>query len=362
MVKKTLLRVVPLIALLIIGGWLAKDGGAIAQAPDSPDQPLVTQPSANLLVNGNMEELPFYWRYPNHFIAGGWIRWWIHGTVLPEYDDVRPSRPWRYDGDHAQVYFKWGNGYTAGIYQVVSGLTPCTPYRLTMWARNHSLESALPHARIGLDPQGTQLTPDDSDCAVKAGLPPLTVWSQEQTALFTWEQLSVEAEPLGDRLTAILYASPWRPNDGLTYYFDTFWDAGSLTAVSFPNDRLPAPTSWTPSGFIYNVVTTTVSGGVTVAWDTLEPASTQVWYNVITPTAPITPTGMFTVYLPLVSKFAGQYAFATPLDTNRTTHHQATISGLEPGVRVEFVLLSRRPQANACTTEVYGPLTIIVGE
>lgn len=351
-----------LIIAVIAGGWLIK-GSVVAQMPDSPGQPPSVQtPTTNLLVNGDMEQLLFYWRYPNHYVAGGWIRWWIHGTVIPEYDDVRPTRPNRYDGDHAQVYFKWGDSYTAGIYQVVSGVTPCTPYRFTMWARNHSLESALPHARIGLDPQGTQLTPDDNDCAVKTGLPPLTVWSQEQTALFTWEQLSVEAEPLGDRLTAILYASPWRPNDGLVYYFDTFWDAGNLTQVSFPNDRLPAPTSWTPSGFITNVITTSISGGVTIAWDTLEPASAQVWYNILTPTVPITPTGVFTVYLPLVSKFAGNYAFATPLDLSRVTQHQATISELEPGVTLEFVLLSRRPGANACMTEVYGPLRVTVSE
>ncbi|MCX7949984.1 MAG: hypothetical protein N2509_07710, partial [Treponemataceae bacterium] len=119
----------------------------------------------NLLINGNFDELPFYWRPPNHFIAGGWARWWIDGTVLPEFDDVRTQRPY-YDGGHAQVYFKWGHTYEAGIYQVVSGLTPCVPYRFTMWARNHSLPGVLPHARIGLDPEGTQLTPDDWDSSV----------------------------------------------------------------------------------------------------------------------------------------------------------------------------------------------------
>lgn len=314
----------------------------------------------NLLVNGNFDDpaYPFYWRTPNHFVAGGWIRWWIHGTVLPEYDDARTARPY-YDGGHAQVYFKWGHSYEAGIYQVVSGLTPCIPYRFTMWARNHSLDGVLPHARIGLDPEGTQLTPNDDDCAVKTGLPPKTVWSREQTALFTWEELSVEAEPLGNRLTAILYARPEPPNDGRTYYFDTYWDAGRLITGTYPGGRLPEPTSWTPSGFVTNVVTSTILNALVIEWDTLAPASAQVWYTIITPTAPITFTGAFTVYLPLVMG-APQYADATALDVTPKTRHRAVIGGLQNGQIVRFVALSRRVSSGACVTEVSAPMEVVI--
>ncbi|MFN3930007.1 MAG: hypothetical protein ACK4OK_10280, partial [Thermoflexus sp.] len=306
----------------------------------------------------------FYWRYPNHYVAGGWIRWWIHGTILPEYDDVRNQRP-RYDGDHAQVYHKWGATYEAGIYQVVSGLTPCTPYRFTMWARNHSLEGVLPHARIGLDPEGTQLTPNDDDCAVKTGLPPKTVWSREQTTLFTWEELSVEAEPLGNRLTAILYARPEPPNDDRVYYFDTIWDAGRLITGTYPGGRLPEPFSWEPSGFITNVITNVVSSGgskaLVIEWDTPDPASTQVWYEVISPTAPIAFTGAFTVYLPLVMR-APRYTYATPLDLTPVQHHQAMINidHLESGQIVRLVALSRRFTGAACVTEVSAPIEVII--
>ena len=128
----------------------------------------VTRPaealSDNLLVNGNFDELTFYWAYPNHFIAGGWERWWLHGTIIPEYDDVNKPGGVRQniyvDGTHAQVYFKWGVSYTAGIFQVINGLTPCRPYELTMSTRTHSLEGTHPHARSGLDPGGAQLTAD----------------------------------------------------------------------------------------------------------------------------------------------------------------------------------------------------------
>lgn len=327
--------------------------GANAWLPAPPVAAMSYGP--NLLVNGNFDDpaYPFYWRYPNHYVAGGWIRWWIHGTVLPEYDDARTQRPY-YDGGHAQVYFKWGSTYEAGIYQVVSGLTPCTPYRFTMWARNHSLEGVLPHARIGLDPEGTQLTPDDYDCAVKTGLPPKTVWSREQTALFTWEKLSVEAESLGNRLTAILYAHPEPPPDGRTYYFDTIWDAGELVTGTYPGGRLPEPASWAPSGFITNIVTSTVLNALVIEWDTLAPASTQVWYNVISPTEPISFTGAFTVYLPLVAK-APYYTYATVPDVTPATHHRVVIGGLQNGQIVRFVALSRRLYDGSCVTEVSAP-------
>ncbi|RME31895.1 MAG: hypothetical protein D6793_11780 [Thermoflexia bacterium] len=332
--------------------------GAMTWLPAPPVEAQSQMP--NLLVNGNFDDpaYPFYWRYPNHFVAGGWIRWWIHLTVLPEYDDARSQRPY-YDGGHAQVYFKWGHTYEAGIYQVVTGLTPCTPYRFTMWARNHSLDGVLPHARIGLDPEGTQLTPSDDDCAVKTGLPPKTVWSREQTALFTWEELSVEAEPLGTRLTAILYAHPEPPNDGRTYYFDTIWDAGRLITGTYPGGRMPEPLSWTPSGFITNVTTATVLNTLVIEWDTPAPASTQVWYNIVSPTTPISFTGAYTVYLPLVMK-APQYAYATALDVTPVTHHRAVIGGLQNGQIVRFVVLSRRASGGACVTEVSEPMEVVI--
>ena len=327
-----------------------------------PAPPIETQSfTPNLLVNGNFDDpaYPFYWRYPNHFVAGGWIRWWIHETVLPEYDDARDKRPY-YDGGHAQVYFKWGHTYEAGIYQVVTGLSPCTPYRFTMWARNHSLEGVLPHARIGLDPQGTQLTPNDDDCAVKTGLPPQTVWSREQTALLIWEELSVEAEPLGSRLTAILYAHPEPPPYGGPYYYDTIWDAGRLITGTYPGGRLPEPTSWTPSGFITNIVTSTVLNTLVIEWDTLAPASTQVWYEILPPpSSPISPTGAFTVYLPLVMR-APTFTYATPLDVTPVTHHRAVIAGLQDGQTVRFVALSRRLLDGSCVTEVSAPIEVTV--
>lgn len=321
-------------------------------------------PAGVLLVNGNFEEVPFYWRVPNHWVAGGWHRWWSESTpTMPEFDDIRPWSPRPYDGYHAQVYFKWGLPYEAGIYQEVDGLTPCLPYRLTAWTRNDSNGEFLPHARIGLDPQGTQLTtrtplgPEDEDSVVRGGMPPLTVWSPEQTARFTWEQLSVEAEPLGSKLTVILYARPEPLGNAM--YFTTFWDAAQLVTSTFPGGRLPPPTDLIPSDFITNVTITPVLDMLVIEWDTPAPSFHQVWYDILSPTVPVTPTGPYTLYLPLVMKSLS-YAYATPLDTQPATHYRAVISGLEDGQTVRLLLLSHHPTATECRTEVYGPAEIPV--
>ncbi len=337
---------------------------SLASLPSPPIEALLLDPG--LLVNGNFDQIPFYWRVPNHWIAGGWARWWTaESPTIPEYDDVRPYSPPPYEGNHAQVYFKWGTPYEAGLYQVVNGLTPCIPYRLTLWTRNDAPRRFLPHARIGLDPQGTQLTtrapvgPEDEDSVVRSGMPPLTVWASEQTRGFTWEELSVETEPLEDRMTVILYARP-EPLEGGEYYFTTFWDAGRLITSTYPGGRLPDPVSWTPSEFITNVVATPVLDWLIIEWDTKAPASTQVWYDILSPTSPtITGTLPYTIYLPLILR-SPHPQYVTPLDPRPVTHHRVEISGLEDGQTVRFYVLSRRPLTETCVTEIYGPMEITV--
>lgn len=324
----------------------------------------VTQPaealSDNLLVNGNFDELPFYWAYPNHFVAGGWDRWWIHGTVLPEYDDVKGVRANYYvDGGHAQVYFKWGSTYTAGIFQVVGGLTPCRPYELTMHARTHSLAGTHPGSRIGLDPWGALLTDDGAVHPHQVAPLHRAVWSREQTALFTWEKLSVTTEPRGNSLTAILYASPV-PGSSDIHYFDTFWDAGALRPVAYPTGRLPGPTQ-PAANFINNVTSITSPTSLTINWSLSDIAGTQVWYNVVPPPTPITSTLQinFSVYLPFVARaIPFNFPQQTALDYTTGATHSATITGLSVDQTVYYVVVARRLRDGTCVTEYAGPYSV----
>jgi len=331
--------VVLLIALVLSKGEVTL-GAGIEPEEKEPPQAQQTQ-SSNLLVNGNMEELPFYWESPNHWVAGSWTRWWM-GGVIPEYDDVRAWRSQRYDGDHAQIYFWiWPQAYTAGIYQRVA-VQPCMFYQFSMYGRNHSDPVVDHHARIGIDPLGRVV-----DNPYVNYFPPEFVWSPEQTFLYTWGLHTVTAESSSDHITAITYVSPDRDYPP----YDTFWDGGTLVQVPPPDGRLPEPSSQTPDGFITNVMTQTSPGQLTIEWDIAEPVSTQVWYSVRTPTPPVSPTTTLThtTYLPLVSRWVWPDLY-TPVDQSGVTHHVAVIQELEADQIVRFVILVRRLEEYTCYT------------
>ncbi len=346
---------------------LATSVGAHAQtrlavAASVPPAPQVESTATNLLVNGDMEMLPYEWFYPNHFVAPYWKRMWYYYSVIPEYDETRGVREnTYYEGVNAQVYFKWGPAYQAGMYQIVTGVTQCTPYELSAYARNHSVIGAVAHARVALDPEGTKLTPDNDGGFFY--FPSYTAWSAEQTQLFVWERLAVQTEPLGDKMTAILYASP-QPGSSQVHYYDSYWDAAVLTPLSFPNNRLPAPSSWNPSGFIYNVETTKGNGTLTVNWKTQGTASTQVRYEIVPYQAPITSTIWISLthrtYLPFVAKGVNPNNLTkyTTLNTTPVTDHSAVITGIQPGDTVLLVPLSRRPTNGICTTETSAPVVV----
>jgi hypothetical protein len=342
----------------------------LAVASLSAGNPVRADTEPNLLVNGNFDVLPFRWRYPNHFVADGWERWWIHRTVLPEYDDVNKMGGVRQhiwvDGGHAQVYFKWGDSYTAGIYQVVDGLTPCRPYKLTMHARTHSVPGAHPGSRIGLDPQGEQLSPHGGAVDDQTPLN-RSVWSREQTVLEQWEELSVIAEPLGERLTAILYASPRRSDADVDHYYDTFWDAGALRPIPYANDRLPGPLQAT-TGLISEVKAIAGTGAVTLSWKLDAPATTQVWYSFITPSPVITGTDHLThtTFLPNIANFRWSFSHMLPIDDSAALNNSAaqlsrtaSLRDFEPGQLVNYVILARRVVDGACVTEFSGPYVIV---
>ena len=312
----------------------------------------------DLLVNGGLNG-DYYPAKPNHYVAPAWGRWWIDGSFLPEYDRSRGSNPY-IEGDRSQRMHSWGDGFVSGIYQVAA-VTQCTNYQLDGWIRSESVAATQPNTRIGLDPTGTQLTKAPTSGAVTS-LPALTIWSPTGTQLFTWDHFTTQAEALGDKVTAILYAAP-QPGSSQTPYYAIYLDAISLTTIPFPDGKLPAPSSWAPTSFISNLTTNYVSGTVTIAWDTASEASTQVWYSIENLSEPVTSTTTYTysTYLPVISNFRPPTAYMTTLDTTPALHHQAVITGLESSQYVIFVALSRQPTGTSCTTETSELMRVAVG-
>jgi len=180
-------------------------------------------------------------------------------------------------------------------------------------------------------------------------------WSAEQTDIHRWEQLSVTAEPLGTKLTAITYANP-AYSGSQTPYYNTWWDQGTLYQVDFPEGKLPEPTSWN-STYIQSVSHQHKGDQLNVTWNTSVQASSQVWYTIEPYTEAVTSTATLshTVYLPFISK--AQQVHATTLDPQPTTSHAASISltDLTSGGRITYWVLSRHLETGACVTEGRGP-------
>jgi len=360
-----------LVSIIFIAGAtlaLSASNTAALSLTETPADALATGSSAangNLLQNGELNG-DYYWKYPNHFVAPGWSRWWVDGSAVPEYyyEDNKCVD----DGTNrcrSQRLQRRPETYEAGIYQVVTVTTPCVPYRLTAWSRSEGVNSMIPHVRIGLDPAGTMLVPEGPGSGAMDNPPsPYTAWSAEQVHTFIWEEQTVTAEAAGYHVTAIFYAHPTKAGP-LVWddYYDVFWDAASLVEASFPDDRLPAPTSWQPTGFVTNVTYTLNGTDLTIQWETLQPASTQVWYTIWDAGTPISETQSYsyTVYLPLISRFEPPTAYMTALDVTPTTTHQATIPNVQSGQRLFFAALSRRPGDGVCVTETSPVYDITIG-
>lgn len=331
MIKRRLAHTILVLAIAVI----------LIGAPTASRREPVTAEDGNVLVNPGFEDGDFTQHYPNHYVAANWKRWWIHGTDVPEYTDAGWARL-PYEGNHAQIYHSH-HDYTAGIFQVVNNVTACRPYQLSMYTKTHSgYANTVPHSRIGLDPYGTKI-----DRAVENSLPDSIVWSNEQTQQTIWEELTVTVEPLGDKLTAILYAAP-EPSPS---FDETYWDSGSLIPVTYENGRLPDPIG--VSDFIHNVSVVTGTENITISWQTTEPAAaTQVWYNVFTTSTPVTSTDTLThtAYLPLVSRDEDPLDHVTGISFMRATEHQALINGLSPGQGINFIIVARRLNGDVCET------------
>lgn len=329
---------------------------------DSPPASAAT--GVNLLINGDFEiEDPathgFKWYPPNHYLALYWNRWWINvwPSQIPEYDDARPGGREPYEGKHAQVYFKWGARYEAGVYQVVENIIPCMPYEFSMYVFTSGNTGTEPRAMVGIDPQGTTIANVHNDLI---GWPPYIRWSEMQTAFQTWTRQAVIVEALNTQITAVTYANP-RYTGTNTQFYDTWWDYGFLYQLNFPEGKLPEPTSWN-SLYLQNVSAQRQGDQVNISWTSNGPASTQMRYTIhryAAPPATTTPLS-HTVYFPLIAYTPPVYT--TPLDPTPVTQHNVsiTVPNLKSGDKITYWILSRRPDTGVCVTEGRGPLEYIV--
>ncbi|MBI3764162.1 MAG: LysM peptidoglycan-binding domain-containing protein [Chloroflexi bacterium] len=211
-----LLRYLPFLAAMsALVGTLGL--GAAPPAVAAPAQ------QANLLNNPSFESGLSGW-IGDQILADGC------GRQKPTFQTISSSvdsRRVKAGSNAAQITIAGGNSYLAWYQQTVSGITPGSRVRFTIWGHVWSTST-------GADP-----TRSDSgvQANLKVGIEPTgnfpfasantIVWSSLVNALDTYQQLSVETTATGSSVTVFAMSNPSFCNP----WNDTYWDDASLTVV-----------------------------------------------------------------------------------------------------------------------------------
>lgn len=260
--------------LALIAGLAWPTGGALSAAPAA----LPAADGPNLLQNPGFED-PFVKQccqtnlsvyFPNTPIdevqvAHGWFGWWLEPDSDPQHPSVcdgcaawhRPE--WRgafcgepcanrvRSGNNAQKYFTFFSVHEAGMFQPVSGITPGSRLRFSIYMHAWST-----HADFG--PSGGQQT-----MGMRVGIDPFggtnafspnVIWSPVSDAYDVWTLYSVEAVARNSTVTVFTRSAPWYA----LQHNDIYLDDASLVVVGTGGTTggAPAPTA-TPTGFRYVV-------------------------------------------------------------------------------------------------------------
>ena len=313
----------------------------------------------DLLTNGNMDQMGFYWRPPNHWLAGAWFEWFsLVPWNFPEFNDGF-ERGFYHTYPSSQRLQLWGDDFAGGLMQSAT-VVPCVTYRFEAYGQSRPGSVDPPpvpvqsHMKVGIEPygwmSGRSINNYDPGLEPEA-FPDTVVWSPEATHNFVFLPYTVTAEALANTVTVIMYSYPEVDLKGGVGWNDAIWDTASLVEVPPPSgtlledDVLPAP-----DGFIASLTAVASSEETVVAWDTPVEASTQLLFRTLQPTEQISGTTLlpYSQYLPMAGvTIHWQHS---PLDTTPMLHHRVALSGLPAGTVFDFVALSRRLEGNACVT------------
>jgi len=229
-------------AMLLI---FANAGGAAA-APSADGPNLLQNPGFEAPYGKQCCQTDLSQYYPNTPIAEvqvawGWRAWWLQPNEDPQHPSAggNPSwhRPeWReancgapcanrvHSGGDAQKYFTFWSVHDAGMLQQVSGITPGTLLRFSVymqaWSTNAqygpSDHSQTMGMRVGIDPYG------GTDA-----FSPNIIWTTPYDTFDTWGLYSVEATAQAGTVTVFTRSTPHYGNQ----HNDIYVDDASLVAV-----------------------------------------------------------------------------------------------------------------------------------
>jgi hypothetical protein len=324
--------------------------------------------AGDLLTNGNMDQMGFYWRPPNHWIAGAWFEWFSTQPFnFPEFNDGY-ERGFYHTFPSSQRLQLWANDYAGGLMQSLH-VTPCMYYQFEVYGQsrpgsiNPPPVAVASHMKVGIEPFGwmSGRPIEDYDPGLEPDqFPSTVVWSPEATHNFAFAPYTVTAEALSDTLTVIMYSYPEIDIEGGVGWNDTIWDTASLVQVARPSGTLLDGADFPePDRFITTITATVVPGQAVVEWETAGEAFSQLLYRVGNKTHPISATTLLihSVYFPFMAyDLIPESMRATPPDYTPARRHRVVIPWLPQDYSLTFVALSRRLGEGACITSA-SPLT-----
>jgi len=231
--------------LLSLAACLAFAGSAVA-APSADGPNLLQNPGFEAPYVKQCCQTDFSHYYPNTPIgevqvAQGWLGWWLQPDQDPQHPSAggTPSwhRPeWREancgprcanrirSGNDAQKYFTFFSVHDAGMYQQVSGITPVTQLRFSVYMQAWSTDadygpsSFVQHMgmRVGIDPFG------GTDA-----FSPNVVWSTSFDTFDAWGLYTIQTAAQANTVTVFTRSTPLYGSQ----HNDIYLDDASLVAV-----------------------------------------------------------------------------------------------------------------------------------
>ena len=176
-------------------------------------------------------------------VPSGWRPWWVKARssdANPEYKPAAPFANRIHSGSNAAQYFSFYRTHQAGFLQQVN-VPANAVLQFSIWGQAWlsngdaltSDSNVFINMRIGIDPTGGT---DPNSANI--------VWSGLVQPFDAYQQISIQAQAQGDRVTVFTYSQAAYP----LKHSDVYWDDATLYVIGQEAAPPPPPPSPTDSG------------------------------------------------------------------------------------------------------------------
>ncbi len=266
-ITRRLLRLLPVLLLLVAGNVLAQTG-----------QNLLTNPGFETGFVTVAGEQP-------RSVANGWTPWNAARTAsMPSFQNAQPKYiaasaanaqnivPRVRSGNDAQIYYSFFETHDGGVYQQVSGITPGTELRFSIYA--HVWSSTFEDFAVSEEPGDVALRVGIDPTGGTDGLSSNVVYTEAAIFYDTYRQYSIIATAQSSTVTVFVRSTV---GDAVWNSY-VYLDDAELTSTSGggtqPTATTVPPTATTAAPTATTVPPTATTGSVAATATTVPPTAT----------------------------------------------------------------------------------------